>query len=545
MATIQIEFIGTKLKSIIANSDFHILIDVVKNCFGQYNANSKIWHINLNNYNLNILKPYMIQDHYNKLLEYLQDESLLKPELNFLLPFQREGVKQLLAGKILLADDVGLGKTLQLLAFAEQKNLAKVLVICPAPLKYQWQTEIKKFLAKPSVVLEGDKLARNKSFNDFFYESPILTPEDVQFGQKIQEPKNLLRYLIINYEQLLNNEFLATKKYDLVILDEVHRIKNNSSKTHTMAKKLLTNFKLGATATPFVNNPRELYNIVNFLKPKFFNYVEFLTRYCIQGTIYNHKLRREIQIVVSYKNLSELNTRLKTIMCRRHKSEVMPQLPERSYQKYEITLNPYQQEISDYFINLAKNSASDENILSCLTMSRLAANSLLQIKNSTSPLASNIRITSTENSKIKALLEILETINEKVIIFSQWQISAYEIAASLPKDSTIIITGQTSDKTTALDEFKINPAKKYLVATDCLNYGLNIPEAHIMVHFDSSYSPSVNEQREGRIDRLTQQNKMLIITLMAKKILEEIVKKSIRCLALQLMDRQRQSAHRT
>jgi SNF2 family DNA or RNA helicase len=123
------------------------------------------------------------------------------------------------------------------------------------------------------------------------------------------------------------------------------------------------------------------------------------------------------------------------------------------------------------------------------------------------------------------MLELLETINEKVIIFTQWQTSAKEIAEALSPHKVILITGDTADKHTPLQEFRTNPKVKYLVATDCLNYGLSIPEAHIMIHFDKPFSPAKIEQREGRIDRLTQQNKMLIISLVALNSIEVTVEK--------------------
>jgi SNF2 family DNA or RNA helicase len=212
-------------------------------------------------------------------------------------------------------------------------------------------------------------------------------------------------------------------------------------------------------------------------------------------------------------------------MCRRHKKDVMPQLPERTYQEYEVTLHHEQQQVSDRLIEMAKDTPDDKQVLSYLMMARLAANSMLQIKNSESPIAKSIPIEDTTNSKITVLKEILETINEKVIIFSQWKTSAKEVFdALIPLNQSILITGDTDNKQEMLTMFRNSPDIKYLIATDCLNYGLNIPEAHIMIMFDTSFSPSVNEQRVGRMDRLTQKCPMLIITLTAKDSIESRVK---------------------
>jgi SNF2 family DNA or RNA helicase len=508
MARLRVQFIGTLTPVVISDNDFAKLLTAVKSCHGaSFDSNSKIWSVGLTMDTFVKLSEFMLLDDRTKMLKTMNNELDIRKELDFLLPFQKDGLKELLSGKVLLADDVGLGKSAQMLAYCEQKRFQKVLIICPAPLKKQWQEEIKKFFPEEeSIIMEGQPLKRNKLFNDFVISKA--------------------KYLIINYEQLAkNNEFLLTKKYDCLILDEVHRIKNHATVAHKRAKKILTDFKIGASATPFVNNPRELYNIVNFLVPKFFNYFQFMDRYCVKNLIHNYQLNRDIVVIVGYKNLKELSERLKPIMIRRRKKEVLPQLPDRVYQNYNVELAPFQQEMTNFFKNKMLDMDNMENILSYLLLARMAANSLTQIKNSKSVLARDVEITNDnmENAKLRVLMDILLTIKEKVIIFSQWSTSAYEIYQALGDANTVLVTGETHDKHAAVEEFKRNPARKYLVTTDCLNYGFNIAEAHILVHFDLPFSPAQIEQREGRIDRLTQVNKMLIINLIAEDTVEERV----------------------
>ena len=106
------------------------------------------------------------------------------------------------------------------------------------------------------------------------------------------------------------------------------------------------------------------------------------------------------------------------------------------------------------------------------------------------------------------------------MIFTQWSKTAKLIQNIIP--SSHLITGDTKDKHQAIKDFELSDSK-ILIATDCLNYGQNLQFCQNLIHFDLPFSPSKIEQREGRIDRLTQTNKMLIIKIIAENTVEEDV----------------------
>lgn len=516
MAMIKIKFKNVKLDQDFENIfdfEFSILLRIIKMCSGaEFSYATKIWSIDFSLHNLQLLTKYMNKARHQYLLGIINKSKELKG-YDFLLPFQKIGVEGLIDGKKLLCDDVGLGKTLQTLAYADAIKAQKVLIVCPAPLKRQWQQEIEKYFHFDAYSLDG-------------------TPQKRLEGLREYERTHLeKKWIIINYEQLAlpSNDFLYTTKWDLVIFDEIHRLKNHKTQTHRLAKKLIALNKIGATATPFVNTPMELFTIVNFLSKNFFSYVSFLQNYCITSEIpvFNSKTGNyeKKSIITAYKNLGELNKRLSSIMIRRKKDEVLPELPKRTYQNYYIKLPKYQQDLHDEMYDLAETAFEREdqgNLLGYLNLARISCNSTKQVKESESQLKPVV--TEEVSGKIQLLKEILPQFDEKIIIFSQWEKTVFEIANNLGTENCEIITGSTTDKMASITDFRTNN-KKYLVVTDCLNYGINLEFVRVLIHADLPWSPAKIEQREGRIDRLTQKSKMLIIKLIAENTVEEKVVK--------------------
>ena len=164
-----------------------------------------------------------------------------------LYPYQKEAVlKAIEAGRFILADDMGLGKTLLSLAIAELfktiSGIESVLIICPTSLKYQWESEIKKFTNSASKVIEGLANQREEQYasNEF--------------------------YKIISYHVAARDTELINKmKPDLIILDEAQRIKNWKTKTAQSIKQLDSPYCLVLTGTPLENNPDGLHSLVEFV----------------------------------------------------------------------------------------------------------------------------------------------------------------------------------------------------------------------------------------------------------------------------------------
>jgi SNF2 family DNA or RNA helicase len=171
-------------------------------------------------------------------------DGVLKTKL---LPYQARGaIFAACRGRVVLADDMGLGKTVQALAAAEmlrrRRGIARVLVIAPASVKYQWKTEIEKFTGHPAQIIDGslprrrELYASPKFFNLTSYE---LALKDVRYMQELAP--------------------------DLIILDEAQRIRNWTTATARTIKQPKSRYAFVLTRTPIENKLEELFSVVEFV----------------------------------------------------------------------------------------------------------------------------------------------------------------------------------------------------------------------------------------------------------------------------------------
>src|SRR5205823_11297854 len=168
-----------------------------------------------------------------------------------LLPYQREGMLHLAFGeRTLLADESGLGKTVQAIAacelLARLKGVGRVLIVCPASLKAEWEEQIARFTDRPARSVFGPR------------------------AQRLHAYRNPPFFTIVNYEQVLPDaeDLNAILAPDVVVLDEAQRIKNWQTKTARRVKSLSAPYAFVLTGTPLENRIDELYSIVQFLDPE-------------------------------------------------------------------------------------------------------------------------------------------------------------------------------------------------------------------------------------------------------------------------------------
>lgn len=211
--------------------------------------------------------------------------SLLKTDLR---PYQLDGIAFAVeSGRAILADDMGLGKTIQGVGVAEmlaqEANIAKVLVICPASVKSQWCAEIKRFSHRACQVVLGSASDRACQYNNGAF------------------------FTICNYEQVLRDILTIEKvSWDLIILDEGQRIKNWEALTSQTIKALKSPFAVMLTGTPLENRLEDLFSVVEFIDDR---------RLGPAFRFYNqHRVTTERGKVLGYKNLDELRKRLEPIL---------------------------------------------------------------------------------------------------------------------------------------------------------------------------------------------------------------------------------------
>lgn len=428
-------------------------------------------------------------------------KSILKADL---FPYQQEGIEfGLRVGRALIADDMGLGKTIQALGVAEGLkkllSISKVLIVCPTSLKYQWKSEIEKFTDSSLQVIEGSV-----------------------FNRKLQYA-NETQYKICSYNVVGNDlEAINTTEFDLVILDEAQRIKNWQTQTAKNVKKINSKYAIVLTGTPIENKLEELYSLVQMVNPyKMGALFRFLD---------NHQITDESTgKIIGYKDLNEISELLKDSMIRRHKREVLKQLPSRMDKNLFVPMTEvqmdYYNEYSDQVNRMVNkwmrmkflNEKDRQNLLINLNRMRMVCDSTFIIDQTTR-----------HDTKIAELMNILDEVfgstDEKVVIFSQWErmtrIIAGELEARNIQFENLHGGIHSKDREQLFTNFNQNPESKVFLSTDAGGVGLNLQAASILINMDLPWNPAVLEQRIARIHRMGQKRNVQIINFVSANTIE-------------------------
>ncbi len=408
-------------------------------------------------------------------------------------------------GRCILGDDMGLGKTVQTLAAAEllarERGVERVLVVAPASVKYQWESEIRKFTDRPVQVIEGGSQARRAQ-----YTQPTF-------------------YRLINYEQVLRDGGeLNAWHPDLIVLDEAQRIKNWEAKVSRAVKKLRSRYALVLTGTPLENKLEELYSIVQFvddrrLGPAF----QFL---------HEHRVLDEHGKVIGYRNLHKIREKLEPILLRRTRAEVLSQLPERTESTVFVELTdaqrgPYTDQQATLARLVAKKYLTEvdrRRILGCITNMRMLCDStfLYDKQTNVSPKLEEFA---------ERLRELVLEGPHKVVVFSQWELmlrKAAEVVEGLKVGHTMLYGGVPGKERRGLMErFREDPECRVFLSTDAGGVGLNLQAADTVINLDVPWNPAVLDQRIGRVHRLGQHRPVQVINLITRGTIEERVLRTL------------------
>lgn len=430
-----------------------------------------------------------------------------------LLHYQRVGAKFLAtAGSAVLGDDVGLGKTLQAIAVCEaDPDAHKVLVFCPAILKFQWQNELIKFGIPEitTVVIAGTKLQRDNQWTGN------------QFTGK---------YFMANYELLLKDFDQINKiDWDYIIADEATRISTASAKTTKAIKKLKAKHRIAMTGTLISNRAEEAWSVVDFVAPgDLGKYWDFLGRYC---------LKNQWGGIAAYQNLDELNKRLKRYMIRRTKEEVLTELPDKIISDVPIELLPEEKE---FYTQLKKELLFDikPELLDKVENPVLIQNTLVKMTR-LRQLCDSMELLGqgSASSKLEALKTILESVKDrKVIIFTEFSKMADILHRELGYhgldkiDGVLKITGDVPNdaRQRILEIFNNIPRSNILIMSSAGKFGLNIQAASVVIHYDQPWSLASIIQREGRAHRMGQKQNVLVYNLLCRGTMDMYIRNVLR-----------------
>ena len=421
-----------------------------------------------------------------------------------LYPYQVEGALfAVCAGRALIGDEMGLGKTIQAIAASEilarHFGVSKVLVVCPTSLKYQWQSEIRKFSGRESRVISGGRVHRQKEFalEDFCK--------------------------ITNYEKLQPDLDLITAwGPELVIVDEAQRVKNWNTIASRALKRIDSPYAVVLTGTPLENKLEELVSIA-----------QFVDRYRLGPTwklLHEHQVKDETGRVVGYTGLEKIGQTLAPVLIRRRKDEVLTQLPERTDQNLLVPMTEPQmvhhQENADIVAKIVQRwrktkflSDTDQRRLTCaLQNMRMVCNSTYLLD----PESDH----GVKSDELAALLDDLFAQPEaKAVVFSQWTRTHDIVVRRLEARKIGYVRfhgGVPSERRPALvDRFRDDPECRVFLSTDAGATGLNLQQASILVNMDLPWNPALLEQRIARIHRMGQKRPVQIVNFVAKGTIEE------------------------
>jgi SNF2 family DNA or RNA helicase len=431
--------------------------------------------------------------------------------------YQIETVKKVLKrfrGRVLLCDEVGLGKTIEagmlIKEYLMRGMVKNVLILTPAPLVSQWREEMQ---AKFGV--------------------EFLTTDDTEF---IHNPINFWkqRFIIasISTAKSSKNMPLVTEQfYDLLVIDEAHHLRNRTTLAWKFVDQMKKKFIFLLSATPVQNNLIELFNLITLLKPgQFKTEKQFKEEYLQKGNL---------KVTADKERLKELLT---DVMIRNTRSAIDLKLPKRF--AATLRLDPTEAEREIY--------AGINDYLKKQNLKKPTINLLLREAGS-SPFALRSSLINMENAPLppftkggeggfkpildaidrledfckgKALLEILKkNPDEKKIVFTQYFKSMDYITDLLWRYKIPHVTFRGNmtlrEKDAAITQFKNEIP--VLVSTESGGEGRNLQFCNTIINFDLPWNPMKIEQRIGRLHRIGQARDVFIFNLSVKETIEDYI----------------------
>jgi len=374
-----------------------------------------------------------------------------------------------------------------------------VLVICPTSLKYQWQSEIKRFAGRDSLVISGGRAQRQKNYalDDFCK--------------------------ITNYEKIQPDlDLIAAWAPDLVIVDEAQRVKNWNTIAARALKRIDSPYAVVLTGTPLENKLEELISIV-----------QFVDQHRLGPTwklLHEHQVKDEAGRVTGYTGLERIGQTLAPVMIRRRKSEVLQQLPERTDQNLLVPMTElqmtYHQENAEIVTKIVQRwrkmkflSDKDQRRLTCaLQNMRMSCNSTYLLDQETDH--------GVKADELAALFDdLFGQADTKAVVFSQWTRTHDIVIRRLEARGIGYVSfhgGVPSEKRPALVErFRDDPGCRVFLSTDAGATGLNLQHASTLVNMDLPWNPALLEQRIARIHRMGQKRPVQVVNFISKGTIEE------------------------
>jgi SWI/SNF-related matrix-associated actin-dependent regulator 1 of chromatin subfamily A len=393
------------------------------------------------------------------------------------LSHQKEAIEKLAGSKrFILADDMGLGKTTSTIIAALESGAKKVLIICPASLKINWSREIENYTDKSIYICEGKNFSSDHDF--------VIVNYDI----------------IKNFHDIKGKETsqIINSKFDLVIIDEAHYIKNSQAQRTKLINHFVKNINRVwlLTGTPITSRPIDYYNLLSLIEsPVAQNWMAYVIRFC-EGYQFRAG-QRKVWNVNGASNLDELRERTSKQILRRLKTDVLD-LPEKIINPVYLRLKSreYENLMGEYF-DWFRNNKEESSSLT------VQFSKLMKVR----------QVIAEE--KVSQTIELAENILEqgkKVIIFSNFTEPLKRIHEHFGKMSVYLDGSSTKPaRQKAVDDFQDNDKVKVFCGNiKAAGVGITLTSAEVVIFNDLSFVPSDHSQAEDRAYRYGQKNSVLV-----------------------------------
>lgn len=517
-----------KTSKIPGNTSFFVdfkydkeIIDIIKKLHvANFDKKTSLWEIPLTSL-ATFVNLAIIRDDIE--IHLLEDKKQAEIPAEIKLPkfktkpfdYQLDGIKYGLTHDAwLLLDEPGLGKTLQILYIAQElkkrEKLKHCFIICGVnTLKTNWEKEILKHTNLDCRIL-GKKVTRTGN---------------VTFGSVQDRADELLKpikefFVITNIETLRDERIMkALKKnvneFDMVVIDEVHCIKNpNAQQSKNLLKFNSAKYKIALTGTLLLNNPLDAYIPLKWIKKERSTYSNYRYYYCNYGGLFGTDF-------LGYRNIPTLQQQLSECSLRRKKD--LLDLPEKTVVKEYVDMGDVQQK----FYNNIKNGIKDQ--VDKVKLS--AANTLAMVARlrQATALPSILTTENISSAKVDRCCDLVEQIvssGNKVVIFSTYKDTANELMNKLSTYKPLLATGDVKDDIISknIDKFQNSDENKVFIATwQKCGTGITLTRASYAIFIDTPWTAGVLEQCEDRVHRIGSKEPVFIYHLITKDTIDERV----------------------
>ncbi|SDO59260.1 Superfamily II DNA or RNA helicase, SNF2 family [Nakamurella panacisegetis] len=424
-------------------------------------------------------------------------------------PYQQEGYDWLsflfdagLGG--ILADDMGLGKTVQALALIcravdRPDGSDPFLVVAPTSVVGNWRAEARKFAPHLKVVTVNETSSRRGvSITDLVAEADVVITSYALFRLEFDD-----------YD---------AQRWAGLILDEAQFVKNHLSQGFKHAKQLSTAFKLAITGTPMENNLMELWSLFAITAPGLFGSPKRFGEY-YQKPIEKHGENEK---------LAQLRRRIRPLMLRRTKDQVVKDLPAKQEQVIELDLNAKHQKV--YQTHLQRERQKVLGLIGDMDKNRFAIFRSLTLLRQLSLDASLVdeKYNNIPSTKLDALMEQLDDVvaeGHRVLVFSQFTSFLGKVRDRLTQSEVefCYLDGATRNRPEVLERFSTGTAPVFLISLKAGGFGLNLTEADYCILLDPWWNPATEAQAIDRAHRIGQTKTVMVYRLVAKGTIEEKV----------------------